>query len=708
MSTKGAVGESFFRIRLLIVLALAGCIIGFIVGNRIEWNQLEPAQVPVVHQFEIGAVLMKLKSCGIPKAPRWIIQRCKTYNSLMQDPSARAYLIPRMRRALIWWPTGMAVGVMALGMLGLALKSAKFKKLDEHAPRDYFARHGMVAFLDWLSLALIPVAIAAGWFLQNRTVLLASAVPVVALAWLRPWKRSRKLKHIRGSKIEDAEDVELLIRKNYRGRLGGLQIGGVPIPREFEVLNFLIAGAPGTGKSTAIAPMISAMRVRGDRVFVADARGDYLRRFWHEGDLILNPLDKRAVAWSPLAEIHGDADAAMIARSLIPDAEGQDAAWHRYAQLMLEGVLLHAWRERLTNREIARLMLSATLDELRERLAGSPAAGLLPEKSDSPMFHSVRGTASPFIRSLAWLAPDFGASGFSLRAWARDETVRSAVWWNYEDAQVAALKTLIATQLDLLALGVLEQPDSPSRRTWLIIDELGALGRISTLEDFLSRARKAGGCALLGVQTLAQLKRGYGEHSASALISCCSNLLALALGDAESQEYVSKLLGEQEQSVITRSASQSDAATQQTVQRTLRTERVLMPSELSPGQLKSRHGFLRLPSLPIAPVRLEIHDFADVAPRFMPAPAPSTPADAAFPLPEDWAASTSSKPPAESEYAPAASSAEVDCKPRAAREPSSLPPDASPEVLLQHLEARRQAGWRKNQKKDPPESRQEL
>lgn len=701
MSTKGAFGESFFRIRLIIVLALVGCIVGLIVGNRTEWGQLEPAQVPVVHRFEIGALLIKLKSCGIPKAPRWIIRRCATYNSLSADPAARDYLIPRMRRALIFWPAGGAFGMMMLGMLGLSFKSARFKRLDEHSPRDYFGPKRLVAFLDWFSIALIPIALAVGWLLHNRIVLLASGVPVIALAWLRPWKKSRKLKHIRGAKIEDAEDVERLIQNNYRGRLGGLQIGGVSIPREHEVLNFLIAGAPGTGKSTAIAPMISVMRERGDRVFVADARGDYLRRFWREGDLILNPLDKRSVAWSPLSEINSESDAAMISRSLIPDAEGPDASWHRYAQLLLEGVLLHAWRERLTNREIARLMLSATLDELRERLAGSPAAGLLPEKSDSPMFHSVRGTASPFLRSLAWLAPDAGAESFSLRRWARDKAQTAACWWNYEDAQVAALKTLIATQLDLLALGVLEQPDSPSRRTWLIIDELGALGRISTLEDFLSRARKAGGCALLGVQTLAQLKRGYGEHSASAIISCCSNLLALALGDAESQEYVSKLLGEQEQSVVTRSASQSDAATQQTAQRTLRTERVLMPSELSPGQLKSRHGFLRLPSLPIAPVRLEIHDFADVASRFMPAPAPSTPADAAFPLPEDWAASTS-KPPAGSEPVPPMPPAADanDGEPRAAPELPPLPVDASPEDLLQHLEARRQVGWRESQKKD--------
>ena len=686
MSTKGAMGESFFRATLITVLALGGFVGGLIIGNRVEWRQLEPAQVPVVRMFEVGSVLTKIKACGIPKAPHWISRRCSTYNEMLADPAARAYLIPRAQRALIWWPVGMAVGVMLLGVFGLALKSARFKKLDEHAPRDYFKTSRLVVFLDWLSLALITLALVAGWLLHNRTVLLASSVPVIGLAWLRPWKKNRKIKHVRGAKIEDAEDVERLICKNYKGRLGGLEICGVPVPRDFEVLNFLIAGAPGTGKSTAIAPMISMMRARGDRVFVADARGDYLRRFYRPGDLILNPRDKRSIPWSPLAEIHAVEDAAMVARSLIPDGEGRDASWHRWAQQMLEGVLLHALREKLQNAEIVRLMMVAPRDELRERLQGTPAAGLLSEESrGGNMFGDIRTTASPYIKSLNWLPPDAGAEAFSLRRWARTEASIAGCWWPYLESQFDALRTLIATHFDLLAVGVLEQDDSAARRTWLVIDELSALSKIGALEGFLARARKAGGCAVLGVQTLAQLRREYGEHSASAIIACCSSLLALALGDAESQEYVSKLMGEQEQSVVVRSSSQSDAAAQQTTQRTLRTERVLMPSELAPGQLRRWRGFLRLPELPIAPVRIDECQFADVAPRFVPREVP--PDRAAEPAADD-------SPPTPT------GGAGVAVPPPAAPELPQLAAGATPEDLLQHLEARRQAGWRENQKQD--------
>lgn len=549
MSTKG-MSESVFRIELIIVLALAGCLAGFIAGNRVEWRQLEPAQVPVVREFEVGSVLTKIKACGIPKAPHWIIQRCNKYEELLGDPAARAYLVPRVRRALIWWPVGMAVGVMLLGALGIALKSAKFRKLDEHAPRDWFKARKMPMVMDSIAVIATLLGLVAAIYTRRMEWLVLASGGLIAL-WLELGRPRRKFRHIRGAKIEDAEGVERLVRKRYKKQLGGLEIGGVPIPRSFEVLNFLIAGAPGTGKSTAIAPMISVMRERGDRVFVADARGDYLRRFYRPGDLILNPRDARSIPWSPLAEIHAVEDAAMVARSLIPDGEGRDASWHRWAQQMLEGVLLHALREKLQNAEIVRLMMVAPRDELRERLQGTPAAGLLSEESrGGNMFGDIRTTASPYIKSLNWLPPDAGVEAFSLRRWARDEASIAACWWPYLESQFDALRTLIATHFDLLALGVLEQPDSPERRTWLVIDELSALSKIGALEGFLARARKAGGAAILGVQTLAQLRKEYGEHGASALISCCASLLALALGELESQEYISKLFGEQEQSSL--------------------------------------------------------------------------------------------------------------------------------------------------------------
>lgn len=701
MSTKGAVGESFFRVRLIIILALAAAVGGLVVGNRIEWRELTAGQRPTVYQFELGYVLTRFHSCVAPHMPHWIASRCETYNGLMQVSVGREYLLPRVRRVLIFYPAAAAIGITVLAVVALAFRSARFKKLDEYTPRDHFKERRFVALVDYGAVAMTFGGMLGVLLTQRLEWILLTLCGLTILGYGLLANR-RAGRHIRGTQIAPPDDVVEAARKIYgRTGLGGLHIAGIPVPRSIEPLNFLFVGGPGTGKSITIAHLIAAARERGDRVFCSDPRGDYLRRFWRPGDIILNPRDRRAAPWSPLAEIHDEADAALIARSLVPDAEGNDASWHRFAQLLVEAVLLYSLEAGLCNREVARLVLLASLDELRERLQGTPAAGLLPEKLDTPMFHSIRGSATPYVRALAWLAPDAGAKAFSLRAWARD--AQSAAWWNYQDAQIAGLRTLIGTQLDLLALGVLEQPDDPARRTWLVIDELAAIGRIPMLEDFLARARKAGGCAILGIQSISQLRRTYGRDSADALLTCTASVLALALGDTESKEYVSKTFGEQEIAVVTRSSGQADAGAHATIARQLRTQPVIMPSELDTSVLQARHGFLKLAGgrLPIAPVRLQWGSWPDVVARFEPkpdAPPPDaqSPITAGLPAPPTLPVANTFPMPEVLDEAPAGSN----------MEPPVLPPvdpGASPEALLDQLEARRDATWAAAAK-TPPEA----
>ncbi|EQD81055.1 type IV secretion system protein VirD4, partial [mine drainage metagenome] len=235
-----------------------------------------------------------------------------------------------------------------------------------------------------------------------------------------------------------------------------------------------------------------------------------------------------------------------------------------------------------------------------------------------------------------WLSPCAGAKAFSMRAWARDGA--GAAWWNYQDAQVAAMRLLLSTQMDLAALGILEQPEDPERRTWLIIDELGAIGRIAALEDYLTRARKAGGCAVLGLQSIDQLMRLYGQHSAYAILTCCVSQLVLAIGDPNTADYLSRGLGEQQVSRISRAAGRADHGAQQTQSRQISVERVVLPSELDPSQLPPLCGFLKLGAghhLPIAPVHLQRREWPTVAPAYVAAPLQPVPPPAA-PLATDF------------------------------------------------------------------------
>ncbi|MGH8032394.1 MAG: type IV secretion system DNA-binding domain-containing protein, partial [Luteimonas sp.] len=109
-----------------------------------------------------------------------------------------------------------------------------------------------------------------------------------------------------------------------------LTLGGVPLHREQEPLHLLLVGSTGTGKTTAVAELLDGLAARGDRAVIVDPNGGYLRHFWTAGDVVLNPFDTRTPGWSPFNEIRKPYDLDKVARSIVPDGHGPDAAWHFY------------------------------------------------------------------------------------------------------------------------------------------------------------------------------------------------------------------------------------------------------------------------------------------------------------------------------------------------------------------------------------------
>src|SRR3546814_19149299 len=64
---------------------------------------------------------------------------------------------------------------------------------------------------------------------------------------------------------------------------------------------------------------------------------------------------------------------------------------------------------------------------------------------------------------------------------------------------------------------------------------------------FLARARKYGGCGILGFQSYPQLNATYGKEDAAAITGYCSTWVALRANDTDTAELVSKNLGRVEQ-----------------------------------------------------------------------------------------------------------------------------------------------------------------
>ena len=356
-----------------------------------------------------------------------------------------------------------------------------------------------------------------------------------------------------------------------------LTIGGVFLARAQEPLHLLLAGSTGTGKTTAVAELMQGLVARGDRMIVVDPNGTYLSHFHQEGDVVLNVFDRSSPGWSPFNEVRKPYDFDKIARSIVPDGHGPDAAWHFYAQVLIAEVMRALIAQGETTTEALLQALTAwSAERLKTLVAGTPAEGLF-DKDAARALASTRFILSSHLKPLQYLA----SGPFSLREWLSGGRGNLFITWR-ED-MTATLAPLIAAWVDVICTATLSLPPEPERRLWLVLDELPSIGKVSSLEAALTKGRKHGLCCVAGVQSTAQIDRVYGRESAIVLRSCFRNFAAFAVAkaDPDTAETFSKALGEREvdRAVQSQSRGASGASESVSIQRVR--ERVVLPSELS-------------------------------------------------------------------------------------------------------------------------------
>lgn len=436
----------------------------------------------------------------------------------------------------------------------------------------------------------------SSWLLVAIGGLIAPAINTAS----RGFRKKEKVR--RGTRVAEPADVNRqtaskLPREDFKE---SFKIGGVTIPRSTEPYHIFVVGSTGSGKSVALTGLLDHIQARGDIALVVDSGGEYASRYYDPSrDFILNPFDDRCVSWSPTAEMAGPWDAEALAKSMIPDGVGENKEWNGYAQVLVTSVLRKlVQQKRLSIAELLSYTQDASMAELDEFLRGTPAhAQLVSEK----MFGSIRTIVTRYLSTYAYLTDH--AKPFSIANFIKAGKP-GTLFLTYKDAQMDSLQNMIACALDVAARTILDLEPNSSRRIWLVIDEFASIGKVQSIEAVATKARKVGGCLVVGLQAVSQLKDRYGEHGAQTILSCLSSWLVLRCADADTAEYISKYIGDTELSRMTRSESDSDTGGGSAgMNEQIQTQRAVMPVELQ--RLANLHGFFKLAGdYPISNVKL--------------------------------------------------------------------------------------------------------
>lgn len=371
------------------------------------------------------------------------------------------------------------------------------------------------------------------------------ALAMLFWAWFYFTRTGRGLgsnQFLRGARFGTVRQVR---RALWRQRRGSFAIGGVHVPDAFEPEHILICGAPGTGKTNIIVKVLDGIRKRKRRAIVYDTAGTFVEKFYRPGiDVLLNPLDARSDAWSPWVDVPHDYHYDQIAESTIPDKAG-DPFWAKAARGTLVAVLRKlARQERTLVSILLDTLLRSKLKDLAAFAAGTDAAAFISTEGERTSA-GIQAELASVMRSFSYL--DDTVDGLSIRDWVANEKDDSWLFITVKADQLPSLRPLITVWLDIAISAIMSMTPDRDRRLYCVIDELPTLQKLPSLSDFLARARKYGGCGILGFQSYPQLEATYGIQDAAAITGYCSTWVALRANDTPTAKHVSENLGQVEQ-----------------------------------------------------------------------------------------------------------------------------------------------------------------
>ncbi|CDO36461.1 type IV secretion system DNA-binding domain-containing protein [Novosphingobium sp. KN65.2] len=384
-------------------------------------------------------------------------------------------------------------------------------------------------------IELIHGAIVAGVF----------SLVALLFAWFAFTRTGRGLgsnEYLRGARFGTVRQVR---RALWRQKQGSFSIGGVPVPDAFEPEHILLCGAPGTGKTNLIVKMLDGIRREGKRAIVYDTAGTFVEKFYRPGkDIILNPLDARTAHWSPWGDVPREYHYDQIAESTIPDKAG-DPFWAKAARGTLVAVLRKlAGKGEMLVSVLLDQLLRSPLKDLAAFAAGTDAAAFISLEGERTSA-GIQAELASVMRSFSYL--DDTRTGLSIRDWVTNEEGDNWLFITVKADQLPSLRPLITVWLDIAISAIMSLAPDRRRRLYCIIDELPSLQKLPSLSDFLARARKYGGCGILGFQSYPQLEATYGIQDAAAITGYCSTWVALRANDTPTAKHVSENLGQVEQ-----------------------------------------------------------------------------------------------------------------------------------------------------------------
>ncbi|UVS86704.1 DUF87 domain-containing protein [Burkholderia glumae] len=433
----------------------------------------------------------------------------------------------------------------------------------------------------------LETAVRVGVELRLGLSTLAALVPFVLFA-RRYLKSADQLIFVRGAQRHEGKAATRRLRDRFRRFVERQRdhdlAPKVPWPASQWAKHVLIVGGVGSGKSTALRPLLRKIVDADEQLFLFDPKGEFTAAF--EKPAIVAPWDSRSFAWDLAKDLRNVQDMRRFAGSVIK--ESHDPMWSNAARQLLVGLLIHLRQTRGAGwgwRELSDLV-SLPQPALLSIMSTCHSEAIRAVEKASVTTTGVLINLSAFCSSIHDLAGAWGdlptERRISVVAWARGATQNRQLILQghagYSDltrCYVEGMAGVFATLINSV-----EFEDSRDRKIWFVADEFAQAGKLP-VRSLFEVGRSRGVRCVVVCQDFAQLEEVYGDKFVRALLSMCGTLIVGQVMPGETAEALCKMFGSREVERPNVSCAQGEKSASSTLSYSREDLALYKPSELS-------------------------------------------------------------------------------------------------------------------------------
>ena len=375
----------------------------------------------------------------------------------------------------------------------------------------------------------------------------------------------------------------------------------IAYPFSYERYNYLLTGAPRSGKTTIMSYLMDQAVERRDKIVFFDPAKRELTQMYYDKKTchLIAPWDRRSTAWAIAKDCRTLIEAESVAEKFIPLA-GSDPMWPNAARLVVTGLIVYLQKTRKSKWGWEHLDACLTFPtEKLEQIFDEyyPSVRTFVE-AESVTTQGILINIKAYVGFIKYFAKAWQKSwknGLSLKSWAKDFEIEHNTLIIQTHSQFEALSTAMnQIALSFVADTFLELPPSKTRRLWFVIDELGSF-KHEKLVKYMSILPGLGAVFVFVYQTPHLLYQNFDEHEIHGMDDMISTKVTLRNPGKETAKVLSEQLGERKVS-YTKFTRNGDAVTSSIEEDIIP---LVEPSEIT--------------GLPVASVKGGIHGFLQIS-----------------------------------------------------------------------------------------------